>query len=432
MYVTQPKSKIFTIPIQKTRNHLRFELAQAPNDPIIGEPPVNHPTPPPFFQGTDTTLQSVFPLSGGFGFSYDVENRAAFYRYLRDRIPIVSAGVWSWVHLCATPLQRHLQGPDYARKQAERTLDDLEQSLEPYPGKRALERLTEALFLELFTLGRCAVELIPLSDLSGLDRIVFLDPYRIRFGRNREKYWVKNERYLIPITPARFFYAVLTHDPANPAGIEPLATLPFVLAIETQLTEDMARSAKQAGTPRLQIKITPPKREPAESVESYEERAGRYFDDTVRGFANLQPDDHIFTWSDVEVTVIGGDGATRAQWRIHRQEMMEDVITGLKLFPWVLGRSHGTTKNWVEAQYNLLMHIVQSLQLRGLQLADRLANTELALRGNPCTVEHRFAPHTDPFALPREQAYALKVKTLLELEARGYLDKMRVKEMLRV
>lgn len=407
-------------------------LAMSPPDPPANDPPILQPTPAPFFQGSPSfQMQSSLFHPLPF-FEYDLTHRAAFFRYLRDRIPIVSAGVWSWVHLCATPLERFLIGPDYAKASAHRILDDFEQKLEPYPGRRALERLTEALFLELFTLGRCAVEIIPLPDLGGIDRIVFLDPYRVRFGQKNEKYWAKDEQYLIPVAPARFFYAVLTHDPANPAGIEPLATLPFVLAIETQLLEDMARSARNAGTPRLQIKITPPPREATETLEDYELRASRYFDDTVNGFAKLEPDDHLFTWSDVEVTVIGGDGGMRAQWRIHRQEVMEDVITGLKLFPWVLGRSHGTTKNWVEAQYNLLMHIVRSLQLRGLQLADKLANTELMLKGNPCIVEHRYTPHADPFALPREQAFATKVKTMLELEARGYLTKDQVKENLKL
>ncbi|MCX7835946.1 MAG: hypothetical protein N2450_07770 [bacterium] len=422
----RPQPSVYSTFVQLYERH----LAQQPNDPPALDPPSLNPTPPPFFQGTTTFFQTVFsPYQHAF-LQYDTHQRAAFFRYLRDRIPIVSAGIWSWVHLCATPLERVISGPEYAKPSANQILDQFEQKLEPYPGKRALERLTEALFLELFTLGRCAVEIVPYPDLSGIDRIHFLDPYRVRFGPQNEKYWLQNERYLIPVPPDRFFYAVLTHDPSNPSGIEPLATLPFVLAIETQLLEDMARSAKHAGTPRLQIKITPPPRDPSESAEDYELRASRYFDDTVQGFSRLEADDHLFTWSDVEVTVIGGDGGMRAQWRIHRQEVMEDVITGLKLFPWVLGRSHGTTKNWVEAQYNLLMHIVRSLQLRGLQLADRLANIELALRGNPCTVEHRYEPHADPFALPREQAFSLKVKTLLELEAKGYIHKEEVKDKL--
>ena len=253
--------------------------------------------------------------------------------------------------------------------------------------------------------------------------IHFIDPFRIRFGDNNERYYLDDDRKLIPVLSDRFFYAVLQHEPSQPAGIEPLATLPFVLAIEQQLLEDMARSSHNVGSPRLQVKITPPTREPGEAGNEYETRSGRYFDDTVSGFAKLEPDDNLFTWNDVEVTTIGGDGQSKSTWQINRQEVVEDVVTGLKLFPWVLGRSHGTTKNWVEAQYNLLMHIVNSLQLRGLQLAERIANTELALRGNSARVAFSYTPHPDPYALQREQALALRAETILKLVDGGYMDK---------
>ena len=30
-------------------------------------------------------------------------NRADFYRYVRDHVPLISASVWAWVRLCLTP-----------------------------------------------------------------------------------------------------------------------------------------------------------------------------------------------------------------------------------------------------------------------------------------------------------------------------------------
>ncbi len=401
-----------------------YRLRQSTNNP----PDQIAPGDGSSLSSTYTAVESAQPMSASLldGFLYTGGNRADFYRYLRDRLPIVSAGIWSWVHLCATPLERHFDGPAHAVREAEQILAALERRLQPYPGRLALDRLTEALFWELFTLGRCAAEIVPLPDLSGLSAIRFIDPYRVRIGKNQEKFYLDDDRKLIPVVPDRFFYAVLQHDPAQPAGIDPLATLPFVLAIEKQLLEDMACSSHNVGSPRMQVKITPPLREPSESADEYENRAGKYFDDTVSGFAKLDPDDNLFTWNDVEVTIIGGEGRQTSQWRISRQEVVEDVVTGLKLFPWVLGRSHGTTKNWVEAQFNLLMHIVNSLQLRGLQLAERIANTELALRGNPARVAFAYTPHPDPFALQREQAFSLKTNTLLTLVDRGYLTKDEV------
>lgn len=417
--------------IADSRSYSRPNANQlsAGGDPIAPVVPDYASANSPFFSGTGRSgfpgpLESSFVYSGG--------NRAEFYRYLRDRLPIISAGIWSWVHLCATPLAQKISGPARAIKEAENIIAALENRLQPYPGRMALDRFTEALFWDLFTLGRCAAEIIPLPDLSGLASIRFLDPFRVKIGRNQERYYIDDNRRLRSVVADRFFYAVLQYDPSQPAGIEPLATLPFVLAIENQLLEDMARSSHNIGSPRLQVKITPPLREPSESAEEYENRATRYFDDTVSGFAKLDPDDNLFTWSDVEVTLIGGDGHSKSAWRVNRQEVIEDVVTGLKLFPWVLGRSHGTTKNWVEAQFNLLMHIVNSLQLRGLQLAERIVNTELALRGNPCRVTYSYQPHPDPFALQREQAFSMRAETLLKLAEGGFLTKEEVVAKLKV
>ena len=74
----------------------------------------------------------------------------------------------------------------------------------------------------------------------------------------------------------------------------------------------------------------------------------------MRQFSSLEPDDNTFTWSDVEVSVVGNNGMN-LNWRFSREQVIEDVITGLKLFPWVLGRTHKTTQNWVQSQFDLLM-----------------------------------------------------------------------------
>lgn len=121
--------------------------------------------------------------------------------------------------------------------------------------------------------------------------------------------------------------------------------------------------------------------------------------------------------------VIGGEEGRTYTWRMNRQQVIEDVISGLHLFPWVLGRSHGTTKNWVEAQFNLLMQIVDIVQDIGTSLANWLRTTELRLRGNTATVEHVFSPNQDPFMLSRMQSRAVEFDTIDKKVQRGYISK---------
>lgn len=354
-------------------------------------------------------------------------NRSEFYRYLRDHIPIISAAIWSWVHLCCTPQSYNLSGSEADKAQARAILDDLDQHIfeNPFVRRPGINHLTELFFLELFTTGRFAGEIIPLADGSGIDYFHTIDPDILRWERNgRWKAYFEDESgERIELDPARFFYATLNSDRNNPRGIEPLASIPFVAQVQEALLYDMARSSRNAGTPRLQIRITPPTAFAHESEKEYQKRINQYFDDTVSQFAHMDADDNLFTWSDVEVRVVGGEEGRTYTWRMNRQQVIEDVITGLHLFPWVLGRSHGTTKNWVESQFNLLVQIIETVQDLGTSLANYLCNTELRLRGNPAIAHHVFSPNQDPFMLPKMQARAIEFDTIDKKVQRGYISK---------
>jgi hypothetical protein len=375
-------------------------------------------------------------LSGSL-FAYTPSGRAGLYRYLRDSIPIVSAAVWAWVRLCATPQTVELNGSESEVERAKNILDDLDRRIleNPYLRGKGVDRLTEAMFLDLFTLGRFGGELVLLPDGSGLDYFHALDPFRVKWeragqnGRWKAGYDEENgsERAL---HRERTFYTTLGMDSSNPAGIEPLASIPFVLEIEQRLLEDMARSSHNAGTPRLQVKIAPPKPFENENEEEYLGRINAYFDQTVEQFSSLEADQNLFTWSDVEVTIVGGDQGRSFTWKVNREQVLEDVITGLKLFPWVLGRSHGTTMNWVGAQYNLLMQEVDSIQGSGSALADWLYATELKLRGCSAQAKHVFAPNQDPFILERAQAEEIRFRTVDGLVEKGYVTKEEGKRKL--
>lgn len=364
-HASSPRPLIAPLPAARARGgKFRRDLNRIPNWPSL--------------QG------SALSKSGGI-FTYTPSGRASLYRYLRNTIPIVSTAVWSWVRLCSTPQSADITGSESEVKRAKGILDDLDAHIleNPYQRGQGVARLTEAMFLELFTLGRFCGELVLLPDGSGIDYFRTLDPFKVRWERagRWQAVYQEDDGSERTLSRERTFYSTLGLDVSNPAGVEPLATVPFVLEIEQKLLEDMARSSHNAGTPRLQVKITPPKPFENEHEDEYLNRINAYFDQTVDQFSSLEADQNLFTWSDVEVTVIGGERGRSFTWKINREQVLEDVIMALKLFPWVLGRSHGTTMNWVGAQYNLLMQEVDSIQASATALADWLRSTELKLRG---------------------------------------------------
>ena len=363
----------------------------------------------------------------GGGFVYTGYNRSDFYRYLRDSIPIVSAAIWTWRHLCATPQTLSVDGDDSEVKQAWKIIAALEKHVHPNGFLRGngVNRLCEDFFLELFTTGAFAGVIIPFPDGSSIDYFRQIDASRISWeGSGRVQAYMEDERgdkvYLPQDT---FFYSALGTDIKNPGGIEPLASIPFVVAIEQLMLEDMARSAHNAGNPRIHIRITPPPRFDSEGDQEYIERVNSYFDSTVNQFYKLEADENLFTWNDVEVKIVGAEPGRSYVWKINREQVIEDVITGLKLFPWALGRSHGATKNWVQAQFNILMQIVDSIQEAGAVFAEWLRTTELRMNGNLAVPKHQFAPNQDPFLLERRKAQDIHFKTVHLKFKEGYITR---------
>ena len=395
--------------------------------PITPYQRVNYPVSP-----RPTVNSNLFTTTlDGQSFVWMGTNRAEFYRYLRDHVPIISSAIWSWVHLCATPQSYSLEGSETEKEQAQTILAALDRRVleNPLIRRSGIKQLTEQFFLELFTVGSFAGEVIPLADGSGIDYFHTLNPDLIQWERDgRWRAFIVEElsngkEKKIYLNPEKFFFASLGADITNPRGIEPLASIPFVAQIQEAMLSDMSRSARNAGTPRLQVRIRPPKPFQHEADKEYQTRINRYFDDTVTQFTRLEADDNIFTWDDVEVTVIGGDQHRNFTWRLNREQVIEDVISGLRLYPWVVGRSHGTTKNWVEAQFNLLMQIVDSVQTLGASLGNFLRNSELKMKGLSVSTEHLFEANQDPFILQRMQARSVEFDTIDKKVRAGYISK---------
>ena len=374
-------------------------------------------------------INSAF-LSESNHLVYTGANRGDFYRYMRDNIPIVSSAVWTWRRLCATPQILSIDGKDSEVSDAWNIIEDLERRIHPntYLRGNGINRLCEDFFLELFTTGAFAGIIIPLADGSGIDYFYQLDASLIRWeDRERIRAYIENDRgEKIYLPNDTFFYSALGTDIKNPGGIEPLASIPFVVEIEQMMLEDMARSSHNAGNPRLNVKVVPPARFDSEGDNEYVERSNSYFDETVRQFRQLEADENLFTWADVEIKVIGGEPGRSYVWKLNREQVIEDVITGLKLFPWVLGRSHNATKNWVQAQFNILMQIVESVQQSGIIFADWLRTLELRMKGNLAVPHHTFEANQDPFLLDRRKAEEIHYRTVNAKFKDGYINREKV------
>lgn len=359
-------------------------------------------------------------------YSVGYGNKSSLYRFMRDHIPIISSAVWSWVRLCNTSGNYQLIGAEKDIKHAQIALQGLFKRLNTVVGnqRNGIGYLLELFFVEVFTCGSFSGNLKPLASGKGIDHFCEIDGGQIEWKKKGKwiPYLVKDDKRY-SLEKEMFFHYGLGADIHQPEGTSFMSSIEFVSEIEQKMVADMAKSSHNAGTPHLHIKVKPPEKFENESDTKYVNRANKYFENTVKSFDQLNAEDNFFTYSDIEISVIGGSGSMSSTWKLNREQVIEDVITGMKLFPWVVGRSHGTTKNWVQAQFNLLMQVVDSIQEEGKAFAEWIMNTELELRNIPVKAIYNFSPNQDPFIVEKENAKATKFDTIDKKVSRGYISK---------
>lgn len=386
----------------------------------------------PVYTGLNSSIFSQYSGPDSIAF-FAGTSKQEFYRYIRKSIPLVSCAIWAWTKLCNTPSSLQIEGKDIDKATFE--LNSLEKRILENPFFRGdnFRTLNELMFTELFTSGRFAVRIHLLPNGEGIDFLETLDAFDIHWKKDQKWncFYGKVEKDWIKLNPEEVYIATLGMDIFSPFAVEPLSSIPFVLQIEQQFLDDMAKSSHNAGFPRLQIKINPPTPWEHEKQVEYQTRINNYFDQTVDAFEELDIDKNIFSWSDVDVTIIGGEKSRAFTWKINREQIIEDVITGMKLFPWVLGRSHGTTKEWVRSQYNLLLQEVDSVQSSARTFIEYITQVHLNLSNISASTRLVFEPNKDPFEMERALSFSKSIENLEKLFNLKVISEEELKKTLR-
>lgn len=377
--------------------------------------------------------------AGGIGREEWLYDTGAFqsdyYRYVRARVPMVGDGIGVWVDLSTSGGNVLLKGgTSLEQEQAQSALDDLNYRAYEfdYEWGSGFQRLTEMFFLSFYTNGRFCAEIVPYSDLSGISYVALVDPFSVSFKRGdggggkvelHQKVSGNLSSPSVPLPKDRVFYSAFEPDLMNPMGVSPLDSIKWVLEIKEKLIEDMAKASHNAGFPRIVISLDPPIRQPGESNVDYENRVNTDFDNMEEQFRDLAPDDNIFAMSNIKVDYLAAAGGQDFQWSINLDRVEGEIVAGLRLFPWLLGSSSSTTKNWVEAQHALLMQRVHRGAQHGIRFLDWVRNSHLRLMGSPVRAHQEFRPIGDPGKLLEERAKQWEFQRVDSQVTRGYISK---------
>jgi hypothetical protein len=354
------------------------------------------------------------------------------YRFLRDNVPLLNSCIWTWSRLASAPGRYELidPGTESERKKALVFLDELLLKIYPYDYHKmaGLESFLPLFFDSLFTDGAFSGFAIINRDASGVEKFLPIDPSYLILKQDRESgdhFVIQHDGRDIRVDGDDFYYFGLSTDVNSGIGRSILSAVPFIAYIEQQLIDDMRRTTHNAGYHRLHVQITPPEKQSGESDSAYIDRINDYFDETISMIKGAAPEDNPVTWDNVKIEYIGPrnvHGVTNA-WFLNHRTMVEEICAGTNLSPFMLGYSYGTTHNWAQFKYDLVMRQVVSIQNQTSRFLEWLGNIELALKGMTCKCRFVFDNRLTYLATEQADIERGNVDNLIKLYTSGLIDK---------
>jgi hypothetical protein len=350
----------------------------------------------------------------------------AYFALLARTVPMVSGAIWVWRNLCSTKQAVRVEGGSSTENnRAKELISELDKRISPFKFARTggMDQLIDTMYKYLFTWGRFSGNLIVPPGANRVEGFNLIDPFSVAFKKDLSPVIRQRSNAYYEPNPNTFYYYVFGMTLDTAYGECMLEAAKSLIAIADEMLQDMRFSSANAGIPRLHIKVKQPQILPNESSQNYVDRCNTYFDETISEISEVGPYDNFYSWSDVEISIAGGQQVGGFVWKINRQVIDEEITAAFHLFPWVLAKSSSTTKNWVASQFDLLMSQVDSVQKEAKRFAEWIRNTDLALNGLPhvrCT--HTFSRQRDPAARELALAEETKIRNAMSKENQGYIS----------
>jgi len=353
------------------------------------------------------------------------------YRFLRDAIPDISDGVWTWKRLCQTGFDIEIVDPssDLAKRRAENLLNELNGRMNA--GDRGVDGLLDIFYTSLFTYGAAALEIVLTNSREQIADVVPIDVWTVRFRREGsvlQPYQVIEGKE-IKLPRERFIYVGLDRDGTNPYGRSMLRSIPFVVKIQQRLMEDMAKATHNAGWSKLHIAYTPGERLRGESQEAFNERVAQEFEHLRNNATGIETDQNLVTYDNVSVNVLRGDQQSQVFYGNHKA-VEEQVITGLHLMPILMGRNYGTTETYGTAQFEIVNRHCEAVNRSVKRMLERLYNFELAMMWGEARAKVKMRTNRTTDILKEATAREKEIANAITLREQGFITQEKAMDML--
>ena len=300
----------------------------------------------------------------------------------------------------------------------ESTIEAARDCLNKLAARINTDKLVNGMFRQLAVFGALSVEWVPESDLSGINKVVKVPVKSIRFKYDKDTDNYKPYQHIestgkyIELNENTYFYSAIDTADNSPYGIPPFLAALGNAIIQLFMMDNMKFIIQKLGllgfvSVILKQESIPQKQ--GETDADYRARLTAHLKDAADNLSKNYRDGLIAHFDNMEIQHNNVTGDARGAKDI-LQMNEEQVASGLKTDPAMLGRSYSTTETYAGVVY---MKMVK--QLLGYQLLIKRATEKgykLHLWLNGIIVEDvslKFNPSA--VLKPLEEAEAEQVRT---------------------
>ncbi len=229
----------------------------------------------------------------------------------------------------------------------------------------------------------------------------------------------------IKLNELTFHYFAFDAAPSSPYGTPPFIAALANIAIQRDMIHNMSQIVKKVGLlGMIDLVIKQLPRNPGETDEQYESRAGAYLDEYVTVVEDMVRDGGVVHFDDVEVSTTNIAGNAAGATAIFKQNE-ELIFSGLKSMPSVQGRSYSTTETYAGVAYDIIIRNTLKYQRACKRMIESGYWLMATLRGEqPKSIRIEFKSNKTLQRLQNAQAEAMEIRNAGMMWLSGVIDQL--------
>jgi len=284
------------------------------------------------------------------------------------------------------------------------------------------DQLINKLFRQVAVNGAISLEWVAEKDLSGIDKVVLVPVKDIRFKYDNKEDRYKPHQYdsihnkYIELNEVTYHYSAIETSDNSPYGIPPFLSALGNAVIQLFMMGNIKFIIQKLGLLgfiSVMLKAESVPQNQGETTEAYTARLSTYLNDLAKNMSENYRDGLMAHLDNMEIEHhnVGGD-ARGAKDLLQMNE--EQIASGLKQDPALLGRSYSTTETYAGVVYAMMLRQLENYQMIIKRAIEQGYKIDLLLQNIPVDdVSIHFKPGIELNPKESAESESIRVETVL-------------------